>query len=207
MCPLSLAWAPGCFSSLLKIVQAAIFVLSGFQQFRACQDLTVSQREGSQLTPGCRLIRSWTPRQQLGKDRVTPLPRRNWEIGIFACSLWAEPRCIVAGGGISCTCLKTASMSAVVLWPFECKFLWLSELSHLGPVLLVEALKVGALHVWSKVFATQKEAILMKRNWGFCPDSVVLCQGRGLWWECVSAFLLHFDVSIFSWSDVQLSLS
>ena len=174
-----------------------------------CQDLTVSQREGSQLIPGCRLISSWTPRQQLWKDRFKPLSRRNWEAGTFACSLCAES----SGRGV-----VTAWRSLLRLFK-NCFYvccslvaLWMQvpltiRAKSLGPVPLVEALKVGALHVWSKVFATQGEPILVKWNWGFHPNSVVLCRGRGLWWECVSAFPFHFDVSTFSWSDVQVSLS
>lgn len=45
---------------------------------------------GSQSAITCRLIRSQTLRQQLGKYMVKSLPGRKWEIGIFACSLCAD---------------------------------------------------------------------------------------------------------------------
>ena len=45
-----------------------------------------------QSAPSYRLIRSWNLRQQLGKHAVKSLPGGNWEMGIFACSLCAEPR-------------------------------------------------------------------------------------------------------------------
>lgn len=108
-------------SQTFVIVQAAIFVLSGYQWLRVCQDLTVSQREGSQLIPGCRLISSWTLRQQLWKDRVKPLPRRNWEAGTFACSLCAESsgRGVVTAGRSLLHLFKSCfyvCCSLVALW-------------------------------------------------------------------------------------------
>jgi len=36
-------------------------------------------------------LRSWIFRQQLVKYAINPLSGRDWEIGFFACSLYAEP--------------------------------------------------------------------------------------------------------------------
>ena len=35
--------------------------------------------------------RSWTLRQKIEKYLVSLLPGKDWEIGVFACSLYAEP--------------------------------------------------------------------------------------------------------------------
>ena len=76
---------------LSVIVKAAVFVLDGSQRLRVCQDPSLSQKVGSQQVPRCKLIRSWTLRQQLGKYAVNTLPRRNWKLGIFTRCLCAEP--------------------------------------------------------------------------------------------------------------------
>lgn len=55
------------FSQTLVIVQATLFVLSGFQYLSVCQDLSVSKRGDSQLASRFRLVGSWTLIQQLLK--------------------------------------------------------------------------------------------------------------------------------------------
>lgn len=52
-------------------------------------------------------------RPQLGKYAVTPLLGRNWERGIFACSLCTEYWSI-AMGRCSCTDVKTTSLLAII---------------------------------------------------------------------------------------------
>lgn len=47
-----------------------------------------------------------------------------------------------------------------------------------------------------KPFAFQGESGL----WEFPPNCMALCQGWGLWQECISAFRTHFILSIFSFA-------
>lgn len=58
----------------------------------------------------------------------------------------------------------------------------------------MEILKVGVLDVGFKPFVPQGEAETSK----LLLKCISLCQGWGLWWECVSDFPTCFDVSIFS---------
>lgn len=64
------------------IVQAGFFVLNGSQQLRVCQDLSMFQRGGSQSSPRCKLVGSWTLRQQLLKYSDILLSGEDWEMGI-----------------------------------------------------------------------------------------------------------------------------
>lgn len=66
------------------IVQAS-FVLSGAR----CLRVSVSQGEGSQSAPRCRLVRSWTLGQQPGKQAVEPL-QAEAGMGLYLLSVcWA----------------------------------------------------------------------------------------------------------------------
>lgn len=69
----------------------------------------------SQSCGTCSLIRSWNLKQQLGKDALKTFPRRNWKMGVFACSLCIEP------GEDSCRKCLCAHLE-IVFW-FN-MFLW-----------------------------------------------------------------------------------
>lgn len=69
---------------MFVIVKAAVFVLGGSQYLRVCQHPSLSKKVGSQQVPTCKLAAG-------GKVCSQTLPRRNWELGIFACSFCAEP--------------------------------------------------------------------------------------------------------------------
>lgn len=55
----------------------------------------MSQSGRLQSAPRFRLIRSWTLRQELRKYPVKALLGKAWMMGIFACSLCAEPRGVI----------------------------------------------------------------------------------------------------------------
>lgn len=63
-----------------------------------------------------------------------------------------------------------------------------------GPVPQVGALKVAVLNARVKFFTPQGEA----RSWGFPPNYVATCKGRGLWQEHNWAFPTCFNVGTFS---------
>lgn len=57
----------------------------------------------------------------------------------------------------------------------------------------MRALKVRILDLWSKPCTPLGEV----ESWRFCPDSLALCWGQGLWGTCVLAFPNCFNVGIF----------
>lgn len=67
------------------------------------------------------------------------------------------------------------------------------QIGVLGGCPLGDSLKIGALDVGSKPFTLQGEA----GSCEFLLDCTSLCQGWGLWQECVSAFPTSFNAGFF----------
>ena len=127
-----------------------------------------------QSAPRFVLISTWILRQQLVKYVVKPLPGKDWEMGIFACSLCTEPW---RRATESALCLLTTASLLQCCGTHKCKPIDYESLVIWGPIPKVAALNPGALDVWSKPFAPQREA----GSWGFPPNCMVLCQCWGLW--------------------------
>ena len=114
-----------------------------------------SGQDSSQLK--CKLIRSWTLRQQLGKYVVQHPPGRNWEISVCVCSLCSELGEIARGSAQApcknCLFVCYNTMGLVKGSPFgsQSQMIW-------GAVPQVAALKVGALEIQSKHCTNWEEA-------------------------------------------------
>ena len=95
-----------------------------------------------QLTPRSMLIRRWTLRQRLVKYAVKPLPEKDWEMGIFICSLCTEPwgerhsECSRAVNNCFFVCYSAMGLMNASPIGFQSYVIW-------EPVPLVAALKVG----------------------------------------------------------------
>lgn len=131
---------------IFVIIRAAYFVLSGSQYLRVCQDESVSQRGKSQSAPRCRLIRSWTFRQQLVNYVVKPLSGKDSKMGDFACPLGAEPG-KGAGSEDSHTSANTPSKYCFFVCHIPVRFMDVSPVGFQSSVLGAhppgESLKVG----------------------------------------------------------------
>lgn len=58
--------------------------------------LQALRKEGPFQIP-TQLMRNLNIWQQLGKNAVISVPERNWAVGIFACALYTDLRCVAAG--------------------------------------------------------------------------------------------------------------
>lgn len=102
-----------CLIAFIKIVVLDAWTCS-FQGFTDNLDLLLEQARGRRwekcpltlwgsrrviVSTRCKLVRSQTLRQAFVKCVVNPLPRKDWEMGVFACSLCAEPRGVCGGRG------------------------------------------------------------------------------------------------------------
>lgn len=147
------------------------------------------QKGGLQLAPRCRFIRSQNLRQQLRNSAVKFCPRRNqrWaflpapsilSLGIYlGCGvgsfLWLFKSCFF----VCCSSLVLRSANPV---GSQSQVFW-----RLIPQ--VEALKVGALDMWSKPFALLRKAGVVV---GFFPI-VWSCVGGGIYGK--SCFSLSYS--------------